>query len=55
MFFFVLTFHTLKSAVRHLIDTPYIGVGRSLKVFELPIFIEVCHLNKILVKAYIMC
>ena len=54
IFFFVLTFHTLKSAVRYLLEIPYRGEGRSFKVFELPTYIEVCCLNKILVKAYIM-
>ena len=53
-FFSVLTFHTLKSSVRRLIEIPCRGEGRSFKVFELPTFIELCHLNKMLVKANFM-
>jgi hypothetical protein len=54
IFFSVLAFHTLKSAVRHLIEIPHRGEGRSFKVFELTIFMELGHLNKMLVKAHFM-
>jgi hypothetical protein len=35
-FFFVLTFHTLKSVVRHLIEIPRRGDGRSLYCLNYP-------------------